>query len=764
MLRIGVSMKLSLPIFMLIQVALSALCIVNAAPPSNQKNHIAINSSKEKKVDNDVTLISRQVSIYNLQKERFIGNQLKGALEVYHFTKKKINDDLSKKAFKEFIKKLDYGKQFLLEKDVTDMSVFNRKMDDQMISGEHQLVNLSMTIMEQRVSQIAKYREEFFKKQFTFKVKESIEFDQKKRKHFKNNKEQKEYWRKVFKQSVLSKYISLIDEQEEEFNPKKKKDKKKSKKKNKKKIKIKKLSDKELRKKAFDKTNKKYTKFFKRIQKDERMDFIDKFFNSISMIFDPHTNYLAPKKKEDFDIDISGSLEGIGAVLQEDGSFIKVVKIVPGGAAWRQKGLQVDDIILSVSQGKGKEAVDLVDMKVDNAVRYIRGKKGTEVRLGVKHSDGTRVTIPIIRDVVQIGASFAKSSVLQIKGSKKKFGYIHLPKFYRDFDDENGRTCTGDVLKEINALKKKNIAGLILDLRNNGGGALEDAKLMSGLFIKEGPIVQIKNHDKSVNILKDIDTNIQFKAPLIVMINRFSASASEILAAALQDYGRAVIVGGEFSHGKGTVQAVLNINRGQILSFKKAEPLGALKVTIQKFYRISGDSTQYRGVTPDIIIPDPFSYTENREQDLEFSLPWDQVPPLEYSPWKNAKYKMSNLLKRSQSRVKKSKRFKKINAYVSYLKSRKDDTKASLNLKEVLARNKKNEEMSKKLKLDDENKNIIITDFERSLKSNENIKKGEEKQWKEDFKQRKEEWIKALRMDAGLEEAMHILTDMVAAK
>ena len=712
----------------------------------------------KKEESRPVDLITADI-VPNVKKEKIIGNILRNALEQYHYRKLKINKDLSKKAFSQFFKKVDYGKQFFLESDIKGLNKYKSEMHNEMMSGKHALVDNAIKILRERVVEVDKVRQEAFKKQFDWTKSETLELDPEKRNFPKNHKELKDHWRKVFKQATLNRYLGLKEEQDELKNPSK--DKKKDKKKNKKAKKAEKqeiLTDVQIRKKAHEGISKKYKSFFSRLMKEDRDDYEEKFFNAISSIYDPHTQYLPPKKKEDFDIDISGSLEGIGAVLSEEDPYIKVVKIVPGGAAWREKGLEVDDLILAVGQETG-DFVDLVGMRVDDAVRYIRGKKGTIVKLKVKKADGSRKQIEIERDVVQIGESFAKSSVLELKGLGLKVGYIHVPKFYRDFENSSVN-CTADVRAELERIKTKGVNGVILDLRNNGGGALEDAKQMSGLFIEKGPIVQIKNHDGKVDVLEDTDTSVTYAGPLIIMTNRFSASASEILAAALQDYGRAVIVGGAHSHGKGTVQAVLNLSHGPLQQLFGSQ-MGALKVTIQKFYRVNGGSTQFKGVTPDIIIPDPYEYTKSREQDLENALPWDRVTPLKFKHWTSNKYDLSTLKKRSTKRVNESKRFSKIKQSVDYLVSRREDTKVSLNIDEVIKEDKRNKEMSERLKLDEENKDLLVSFYEDSVRMHEEIKKGDEKTWKKDFETRNEEWTKQLRQDAGLEEALFILNDMI---
>lgn len=697
----------------------------------------------------------------SLSKDRLIGSILKNALETYHYTKKKINDDISDKAFEEFLKKIDYGKQFLLEKDIKELEKFRFQLDDQVITGDHKVIKFVQERLSKNIELTEKYRDEIFKKSFDFSKDEELQLDPEKRSWPKTEKDRKELWRKIFKQATLSRYLDLWQEQLDLKDPKKQKEKKEAAKKSKKKVaEVKKLTKKETLAKATTAIKDKYKKVFDRLKGDDHEDFMDKLFNSVTEIFDPHTTYLPPKKKEDFDIDISGSLEGIGAVLQEDGSYIKVVQIVPGGAAWRQKDLEVEDLILMVGQGN-EDPVSLVDMRVDDAVRYIRGPKGSVVTLTVKKVDGTRKVIKIQRDVVKISASYVKSSIIEHKDLGPKVGYIQVPKFYRDFNG-GGRNCSNDVRVELDRLQKIGVDGMILDLRNNGGGALEDARIMSGLFIEEGPIVQIRNHKGEVDVLSDFDKAVQYKGPLIVMINRFSASASEILAAALQDYGRAVIVGGEYSHGKGTVQAVLNLNQAPLLNMF-GPTIGALKVTIQKFYRVNGSSTQYKGVTPDIIIPDPMGYAKNREQDLDYSLKWDQVKKLDYKKWKNFDLGLKDLITKSKKRSKKNERFKRINESVSYLQKRREDTIVSLNEVDAQKQEDQARKMTEKFKLDAESKKMLVSHYKDSLNEKQDeIKAEDKKQWEEDLKQREEDWAKTVRLDAGLEESMFIMNDMIA--
>ncbi len=677
-------------------------------------------------------------------REMILGGILKGALENMHFTKAKINNDLSSKAFKEFIEKLDYGKQFLLQKDVSQLGNFELKIDDEIASGNLNLLEQAFAILKKRQNYVEKIVFARLKKPFDLKKSRTLQTDPEKRKFSKSLKDLDKLWDNLLAYEVLNRYADYLDEQ----NGESKDDKSKKKtKKDKKKKKEKKLSHKELEKKARDAVVKSYTRLFKRLKKERRGDKLDKFFNSVAKVYDPHTHYLVPEDKEDFDIDMSGKLEGIGALLREEGSYIKVEKIIPGSASWRGKQLEAGDIILKVGQGE-KEAVDVVDMGLRDAVKLIRGKKGSEVRLTVKKASGLSKVIPIIRDVVQIEESYVKSSVLQLKGDKRKYGYIHVPKFYRDFSDRFGRNCTDDTRNALKKIKKKGVDGVILDLRNNGGGALKDAQYISGLFIKEGPIVQVKAHTGSVEILKDTDTSVEFEKPVIVLINRFSASASEIVAAALQDYGRAIIVGGEHSHGKGTVQAVLDLD-GYVPPLAKAySPFGALKITIQKFYRVTGGSTQYKGVTPDIVLPDPFGHMETGERYLDYSLPWAKVDAVKFSPWKKYSYDISKLKKKSEKRISKNQNFSKITDSVKWYKSRKEQSEKKIDLNNFLAERKKLKNEAKKFEIKDPNKGLLVQETDK-------LKRKEDR---ERFK----EFSEGLQKDPYIVESINILNDILS--
>ena len=399
---------------------------------------------------------------------------------------------------------------------------------------------------------------------------------------------------------------------------------------------------------------------------------------------------------ESFDIQMSGSLEGIGATLREDDGFIKVVRVIPGSAAAKQGQLGADDIILKVAEG-ADEPVDITDTRIRDAVALIRGKKGTEVRLTVKKPDGRRLIIPIIRDVVEIEDTFVKGTTVIDEKSGQKFGYIKIPSFYRDYSGKTDRNCTDDLRAELRKQRKENISGLILDLRNNGGGSLADAVSVTGLFIETGPVVQIRSAAGNIRVMKDEDRSVEYSGPMIVLVNRFSASASEILAGALQDYGRALIVGDAHTHGKGTVQAMLDLDRFvDLRGMDKYMPLGAVKVTIQKFYRISGESTQEKGVSPDIVLPSRLDGLESGEQYLDYALPWDHIASAKYDHWKNAETHLDQLRKLSHKRVEQNPDFQEIVVEADMAKKRREESRQSLLLKDLLAeRDQLREEGSK---------------------------------------------------------------------
>lgn len=702
---------------------------------------LSFNSFAEEKKESSI--LGSLVSNYTPSKEETLGKILKGVLENVHLTKHKLDDDISEKAFGLYIERIDYGKQFLLKSDIAELKKFEDEFDNQYSTGQLEIVAKTKKIFDKRLPVVEKFAKDFLAKDIAFDKKEKIETDPDKRDFANSEDELKDRWRKLLKLDVLVQYLEYKEEQEGTNEDKDEKEKKKVTKKAEKK-----LSEKELLAKARGKVAKRYEKIFKRMKEEENSIKQDKFYNAVARVYDPHTLYLLPEEKEDFDIDISGKLEGIGALLREEGSYIKVERIIPGSASWKGKELAAEDIVLGVAQGKDGEIIDIVDMSIRDAVKMIRGPKGTVVRLKVKKPDGHIKMIDITRDKVVIEESYVKATILTHKKLKHKFGYIYVPKFYRDFQDRNGRNCSDDVKKELIKFAKKGVEGVILDLRNNGGGALEDARLMGGLFIDKGPIVQVKNSG-APKIQEDTDGKTYWDKPLIVMVNRFSASASEIVAGALKDYKRALVIGSsEQTHGKGTVQTVLDLNSflNPVLS-KMMGDFGAMKITTDMFYRINGMSTQFRGIVPDIILPDEFAYLESGERTLDHAIPYKEIPALKYKKWTKAKYDVQKLKEKSMSRVKQSEGFKKIEESVAWYKKRKELTQRSLDITEMKQFREESLKMSKKFKNDKVETELVVEKY-KELKTEED---------KERFK----EFQEGLQKDVVLSETLLIFNDLL---
>ncbi|NOZ33740.1 MAG: tail-specific protease [Chlorobi bacterium] len=601
------------------------------------------------------------------EKDKLILDLIREGLQNYFYSEKKIDNDFSEDVYKLYLKKLDYNKRFLLQSDVNQFAAYKYKIDDAVKTDDFTFFNLTKDVYIKRVSEINKYIDAALKKPFDFTKNDSLQLEPDKRPFAKTKKELMQYWRQFLKYAVMTKVAEKLETQEE------------AKKNNDTTVEIK--TEIQLQEKAVEEVKKNYDDWYHRISKVDENDLLNLYFNSITGYYGPHTGYFPPKDKENFDIQISGKLEGIGAQLSQPNAYIKVVKIIPGSPCWKQGELGVGDKILKVAQGD-KEPVNVVDMRLDKAIEMIRGKKGTEVKLTVKKTDGTIKVIPIIRDIIILEETFAKSAVIEDSVSGKRTGYIYLPGFYADFNHKNGRRSAGDVKKEIQKLKKEHINGLILDLRNNGGGSLQDAIDIVGFFIKDGPVVQVKQRTGMPQILKDRNSEILYDGDLVVMVNEFSASASEITAAAIQDYGRGIIVGSEHTFGKGTVQRFLPFDR-MVRGNDSLKPLGDLKLTIQKFYRINGGATQLKGVESDIVFPDAYAKLDMGEKDLENPMPWDEIPKAEYKKFK-VKYKLSEIKMKSEKRVNSDTSFNIIKDYSGKMKYYNDKDYTSLNLKKYM--------------------------------------------------------------------------------
>ncbi|WP_347159808.1 carboxy terminal-processing peptidase [Pontibacter chitinilyticus] len=667
-------------------------------------------------------------------KNEILLKALMQGLSTGHYQPEKVDDAFSKKVFKLYLDRLDYNKKFLLASDVDKLRKYETAIDDELNEGSYEFFNLSADLMDQRIKDSQAYYKEILAKPFDFTKDESVELDGKKLAFAKDAAALKEEWRKQLKYQTLTRLASIKEEQEKAIA-------------NGDKSAVK--TPEQMEKEAREKVLKSYNDLYDRLSKVNRDDRRATFINAITNVYDPHTDYFPPKDKKAFDIEFTGRLEGIGATLQEKDGQIKVVDIVPGSPSYLQGDLKPGDAIQKVAQGD-QEPVLIEGMRIDDAIQLIRGKKGTEVRLTVKKPDGTTKVIPIVRDVIVIADTYAQSAMVN---DKAKIGYIKLPGFYADFENNGAPSSAEDVKREIAKLKAAGMKGLVLDLRNNGGGSLADAVQMSGLFIDKGPIVQVKTATGKAVVLDDRDPQVQYDGPLVILVNSNSASASEILAAAMQDYNRAVIMGTP-TYGKGTVQQFFELDDALPSQFNAFKPFGALKLTTQKFYRINGGTTQLRGVTPDVILPDLYSQLEFGEKENDYPLPFDEISPANYKPWPNTKLNVAAIKADSRSRIDKSNSFGLIEKSAARLKQQSDDTMRSLKLDKYMVEEKQNEAESKRY--EEAQKLAPTLDVVRLPQDLQAIGTDTAKV------ARSTEFLKGLKKDIYLEEAVNVIEkDMI---
>ena len=674
---------------------------------------------------------SNTTSELDPDKDRVIVYVLKNILSRYHYVQKELNDDFSEHVYNTFIDGLDPNKRYFTQEDLKEFSQFKYQIDNQLKDTKIDFYKLVYNRFLTKLGTAKDNYRALLTQPFNYKKNEVIDVDYDKIPFAKNESELVDYWRKQLKLSILSR----IEDAEDLQNGKAEKDKT-----------FKKKTFSELEKEARKDVLKNMNELYQRIDELENSDWYSTFLNSVVSGFDPHTTYMSPRIKSRFDQEMSGKLEGIGARLQKKGIYTHIVELISGGPAWKQGDLEPDDIILKVAQGDA-EPLDIVGMRLDDAIKFIKGKKGTEVRLTVKKKiDGSIKTIPIIRDVVELDETFVKSSIVEKDG--EKYGVIDLPRFYIDFNDLSRRDAAKDMEKEIERLKSENVKGLIVDLRDNGGGSLKTAIEIGGLFIEKGPIVQVKYREEAPLVKNDTNAEIQWNGPLVVMVNEFSASASEIFAAAMQDYKRGVIIGGKQTYGKGTVQNVLPINR---FYEKYPSDLGALKMTIQKFYRINGGSTQIEGVYSDISLPTRYSYMKFGERDLDGALPWDKVQQAKYSTT-NTYSNFADAVYKSQQRVLNDEKFKKINEYAKWLKKNQEERVYSLKYSTY------KKESEKKIKEAEQFKDIYKFDSNLTF----NSPKYELNLFTKDtvLKEKRVVWHKNLKKDIYLNEALNVLSEL----
>lgn len=682
-------------------------------------------------------------SFENDDKDKFLLELISYVLEKGHYEPKDINDNFSSNVFDDFIDIVDPTKRYFLQSDLREFEKYRFMIDDEIRNTDITFFNAVYQRLMVRMEEAKEIYNEVLSEPFDYTIDETIEIDYDKQEFASSKKELKERWRKQLKYNTLNIFDNKIDNLINDANDVASTDVKPV------------LSFNDIpgtvdkvavEEEAREVTKNTLDEFFDFVDDLERKDWFVQYLNTIVEEFDPHTFYFAPEEKEKFDIGMSGKFEGIGARLQKKPEGAKIVEIISGGPVWRDQSLEVGDQILKVGQ-KGEEPIDIVGMRLDDAIKLIKGPKGTIVELTVRKVDGTIETVSITRDVVELEESYAKSAT--IDAGNQKYGLINLPKFYVDFDDYSERNAATDVAKELERLKEAGAEGIILDLRDNGGGSLKTVVEMAGLFIKDGPIVQVRSSGQRKEVHEDKDERIQWDGPLVILVNELSASASEILAAAMQDYKRAVVIGSKQTFGKGTVQNVIPLD--PIVRGNEHGDLGAIKLTTQKFYRINGGSTQLEGVKSDIVVPDRYSYIDLGERDQQNPLGWDKITPADYKIW-DGYIDLDQAVKNSKERMAKNEQIKLIEENAKWLKEQQDENLISLKYDAYVGKEqeaKKRSERFKSLKDYDSKLSFGSLQYETELFTQDSV-----------LREKRDRWHKDLARDIYVEEAVNVLKDL----
>ena len=644
-------------------------------------------------------------SFDNPDKDKVLLEIIKYVVERGHFDPKSTDDEYSKGVFNSFIEAIDGQKRYFLQSDIDDFKKYELEIDDQLKNNSLEFFNVSHERLLKRMEESKAIVEEVLVDPFDFSTQETINVDYENLPYATNKANLKERWRKLLMFSTLSSYHSKMKENSNSENPR---------------------SSAEIEKEAREATRKTIMESFGLMNDLQRRDWFSMYVNSLVEEFDPHTNYFAPEDKDRFDVSMSGKFEGIGARLQKRTDGIRIVEVISGGPVWKEKSLEVGDEIMKVAQ-EGEQPVDIAGMRLDDAVKLIKGPKGTKVE-----------------------ESYAKTALVSHKNHT--FGVINLPKFYIDFKDYKERNAASDVALEIERLKAEGMDGLVLDLRDNGGGSLKTVVDMAGFFIKEGPVVQVKSAGQRKDVLSDTDKSILWDGPLVILVNELSASASEILAAAMQDYKRAIVIGSKQTYGKGTVQNVIDLN--QFLQNSDLGDVGALKITTQKFYRINGGSTQLEGVKGDVVVPDRYSYINIGEKDQKNPLSWDRIEPASYEKWDGI-MNYEETVKNSQERMANNDYLKLVDENARWVKKQQDNMVYPLNYEAFKRELEKDESMAKRFKkLSEYKTNLTFLSLPYEQKE---VEKDEE------LKLRRDRWHEALSGDVYVEEAINVLTDLKEA-
>ena len=687
----------------------------------------------------------------NDDKDKLLLDLITYVLEKGHYEPKALNDDFSVHVFEDFIDVIDPTKRYFIASDIAEFEKYKYQIDDEIKNTDITFFNVVYERLMERMGDAKGIYKEVLETPFDYSENESISIKYDEEPFAADRKELKERWRKQLKYATLGTYDSKISHMEKEVVSTKKHENGET-------IEVLdnvKFNDdhdhsahtpEEAEEESRKSTETTLDEFFDFVNDLERKDWFVQYINTIVDEFDPHTFYFAPEEKEKFDTSMSGKFEGIGARLQKKAEGARIVEIISGGPVWRDARLEVGDEIIKVGQN-GEEPINIVGMRLDDAIKLIKGAQGTIVDLTVKKVDGSLDVVSLTRDVVELEESYAKSANI-IKG-EEKFGIINLPKFYVDFNDYSERNAATDVAKEVERLKEEGMEGLILDLRDNGGGSLKTVVEMAGLFIKDGPIVQVQSKDKGKDVYDDKDERIQWDGPLVILVNELSASASEILAAAMQDYKRAIVIGSKQTFGKGTVQNVIPLNN--MLRSNEHGDLGAIKITTQKFYRINGGSTQLEGVKSDIVVPDRYSYIDLGERDQSNPLGWDKITPADYKAW-DGYINYEKTIADSEKRMATSQQIKLIEENAKWLKAEQDETEISLNFDTYKEEKNKDKEQSnyfKKLTDYDSQLTFKSLGYEEQLFTKDSV-----------LREKRNRWHKNLAKDVYVEEAVNVLEDL----
>ena len=668
----------------------------------------------------------------NPNRDKLLMQLISYLLEQGHFQPKYFNDEFSLEVYKRFLNRIDPYKHYFYKSDIEVFKQYEQQLDDQIQNYEIEFFNIVYERLTQRINESVDVYNDILSKPFDYEINENFNSDSEELDYVSSRNEMYERWRKQLKFTTLSSYHDLLSDQQSKSNNSDLT------------TKTKEQIEEESRLSTLGNLEQTAI-YFNDLRRD---DWLSIYINSIAESFDPHTYYFAPQDKDRFDTSMSGKYEGIGARLEKKMNEIRITELISGGSAWRQNKLQVGDIILKVRQENENEAVSVLGKRLDDAVKLIKGPKGTSVILTLKRVDGTIEDLKIPRDEIELEETYVKSSIL--KSDDYIFGVINLPKFYIDFEDLNSRNATTDLKKEIQRLKSEGMNGLVLDLRNNGGGSLKTVVDIGGLFIDKGPIVQVRSTGYDSEVLRDRDPSIIWDGALVILVNEFSASASEILAAAMQDYKRAVIIGSKQTYGKGTVQNIIDLNK--MIKNNTNGDMGALKFTTQKYYRINGGSTQLEGVKSDIVLPSRYTYMDMGEKDQDNPLPWDEIQPATYKEWENS-INYEEIIKLSRNRVNNNPTLKLIDESARWIEKTRSKKVFSLNYKIFKNEMIDNERESKKFDSISNYKTDLLfssLSYEFPLMDRDSVLRDNRNRWHE-----------SLSKDIYMEEALNVLKDLL---